>query len=145
MLGSHLENFQELWVPKNGKKQPKLALIGWNEILETIVTPKYVENIISWCISMLGIHLKNLQKLWVSKNSQKQPKIAQIGLYWVKWDSGDNCNPKICVKYYILMYFNVRYPFEKSSKTLGIQKWPKTAQNSTNWPYLGEMRFWSEL
>ena len=40
MLGSHLENFQELWVPKNGKKQPKLVLIGWNEILETIVTLK---------------------------------------------------------------------------------------------------------
>ena len=30
MLGSHLENFQELSVPKNGQKQPKKAQISQN-------------------------------------------------------------------------------------------------------------------
>ena len=27
-VGKHWENFQELWVPKNGQKQPKLAKFG---------------------------------------------------------------------------------------------------------------------
>ena len=42
---------------------------------------------------MLGTHWENFQELWVPKNGQKQPKIAQIGPNWVKSESGENYNP----------------------------------------------------
>ena len=50
MLVNYGNNFQELWVPKNGQKQPKKAQIsqnwenevkmGWNEVVERILTPQ---------------------------------------------------------------------------------------------------------
>ena len=30
MLGNYGNNFQELWVPRNGQKQPKIAQISQN-------------------------------------------------------------------------------------------------------------------
>ena len=46
---------------------------------------------------MLGNHLENFQELWVPENGQKQAKIAQISPNWVKFHSGNNCNPQIGV------------------------------------------------
>ena len=43
MLDNHWENFQELWVPKNGKKQPKLAKIGQNWPKLAKIGHKYIK------------------------------------------------------------------------------------------------------
>ena len=42
---------------------------------------------------MLSNNWENFQELWVPKNGQKQPKIAQIGHNWMKSDCEENSNP----------------------------------------------------
>ena len=78
-----------------------------------------------------------IQRPWVSRNGQKQPKLAKIGWNHVKWDSVENFNP---LNWYRYLHFYVFYSWVNIRKLLR----PWVPKNSQKQPKLAKIGWYPE-